>query len=117
LSGLAKIETKAQGSDEQQERHRPEKIFYTIQAYDLKPDIIVDISESFEQKIEAMQAFSSQFFSGKNSGEGRQTFISTHGFLKFVEGRARDFGTQIGVEFGEGFQTEKIPAPKSLFDI
>ena len=117
LSGLVKIETRDRENKAQQSPWRPERLFYTIQAYDQKPDIIVDISTTFHQKIAAMQAFQTQFFVGEKSKSGSQTFISTPTFLQFVEGRARDFGTQVGVEYGEGFVCETIPSPASLFDV
>ena len=66
----------------------------------MKPDFVVDISEYWLKKEEAIKAFASQFFVGKDDDEPA-TPISTPEFMKFLESRAREFGRQINVEFGE----------------
>jgi len=106
LSGLAKIET----TDEQgraQEKWRPAYVLQYIQDWYHEPDIIVDISEVFEQRMESIKAYSTQFFAGQSSAEGPQTYISTPDFLDAVVARARLFGKRIGVKYGEGFMSEK----------
>lgn len=95
-SGLKKIET-------EQEAHRPKQVFTYIQDHYLKPDFIVDISEEFEQKLESIQAFSSQFFDPNNKEPN--TPISGKDFLDFIESRARELGRLIGAKYGEGFQS------------
>ena len=66
----------------------------------LKPDV-------FEQRMEAIKAYTTQFHSANdNSGEA-QTYISTPDFLESVIARARMFGKRIGVKYAEGFITEK----------
>lgn len=97
-SGLKKIETG-------QEPHRPENIYSYIQDYYLKPDFIVDITAEFETKMNSILAYSSQFYDPNN--QEPNTPISSKDFLQFIESRAREFGRLIGVEFGEGFQSEK----------
>lgn len=113
LSGLRKIETALDGIV--QEPWRPRLTLQYIQDTYIKPDIIVDISEHMEQKIEAIRAFKTQFDS-PNEDEP-QTYISTPGFLQSVIARAREMGKNIGAEYGEGFTSRKLLGVDSLFDL
>jgi len=90
---------------------RPIKLFYYFQAYTFEPNIIIDISDSFKIKMEAIKAFTSQFYNPKSTAP--ETFISKPDFLEFIEARAKFFGSQIGVKYGEPFFTEE----KIEFDI
>ncbi len=90
---------------------RPDKLLYYFQAYTFEPNVIIDISDFFMDKMEAIKAFSSQFYNPKSSEP--ETFISKPDFLEFIEARAKFFGSQIGVKYGEPFFTEE----KIGFDI
>jgi bacillithiol biosynthesis deacetylase BshB1 len=106
LAGLAKIETK----DEQgnpQPRWRPSYVLHYIQDWYHEPDLLIDISEVFEQRMEAIKAYSTQFHSARTNDNEPQTYISTPDFLDSVIARARMFGKRIGVKYAEGFTTEK----------
>jgi len=100
LSGLIKIETSYNGA--QQHAWRPKRVFHYIQDRLLKPDVIVDISESHEQKLEAIKCFTTQFSMEKENA-GPVTYISHPGFLNKIIYRAYQLGQRIGVEYGEGF--------------
>ncbi len=102
FSGLRKIETEWEGVAQQP--WRPKKVFHYIQDRFSEPDLIVDISASFEQKMEAISCFKTQFFND-NSGEP-ETYISTPGFLDKIRNRASQLGHRIGVAYGEGFHIE-----------
>lgn len=115
LSGLVKIDTKADGDDQWQEPWRPKAVYHYIQWKNLTPDIVVDVTGFIGKKNEAILAYSSQFFD-ENSDEP-ETPISSKNFLDSVEYRARDLGRIIGVEFGEGFTVERFAAVDSLFDL
>ena len=110
LSGLVKIETNSAG--ERQKPWRPKYVFHYIQDRYLKPDFVLDISDVFEQKIEAVRAYRTQFFNP--DVEGPQTYISTPGFIESIVYRAKMFGKLIGVEYAEGFTTAKAIGIKSL---
>jgi N-acetylglucosamine malate deacetylase 1 len=106
LSGLMKITT----TDEQgrpQEKWRPKYILHYLQDWYHEPDLIVDISDVFEIRMKAIEAYTTQFYSGNGSEEGPQTYISTPDFLDSVIARARMLGKRIGVKYGEGFTCEK----------
>lgn len=110
LSGLRKIETYADG--ELQPIWKPKNVFHYIQDRYLEPDFIVDITGYMDKKMEAINAYGTQFF---NPGlDEPQTYISSSGFLEGIKGRALLFGKRIGVEYGEGFVTEKTIGVRSL---
>lgn len=98
LSGLLKIETLDNGTP--QTHWRPKRVFHYIQDQHIEPDIVLDITSVFEQKMESIKAYGTQFFSG--DGNGPKTYISVENFLSSVENRCRDFGKRIGVKYGEG---------------
>jgi len=104
LSGLKKIETKKDGKP--QEAWRPKYVFNYIQDRFLNPDFVIDISTVFEQKVEAIKAYGTQFHN-TDSNEP-QTYISTPDFLDSVVYRHKWFGKMIGVKYAEGFITQKM---------
>jgi N-acetylglucosamine malate deacetylase 1 len=104
LSGLSKIETTAKGIPQQ--AWKPKYVFNYVQDKFLNPDFVIDITAVFEQKIEAIKAFTTQFNS-QDSNEP-QTYISTPHFLDSVVYRHKWFGKMIGVKYAEGFITEKM---------
>lgn len=110
LSGLVKIETVSEG--ENQKPWRPKQIFHYIQWKNIAPDFVIDISNFMEKKIEACLAFKTQFYD-PNSPEP-MTPISTKDFLESLTYRAQDLGRLSGVEFAEGFTTEKLLAFKNF---
>jgi bacillithiol biosynthesis deacetylase BshB1 len=107
-SGLAKIDTN-------QEVHRPKQVFSYIQDHYLTPDFIVDITNVFEAKMEAISCYSSQFYSPLDKEP--KTPISSKDFIDFLEARAREFGRNIGVKYGEGFKSHLPLNAKSILDL
>ena len=110
LSGLMKIETELNGT--LQNAWRPKYVFRYIQDRFLQPDFVVDITAVFEQKIEAIKAYKTQFHN--NNLDEPQTYISTPDFLDSVIYRHKWFGKMIGVKYAEGFITEKIIGIKNF---
>ena len=110
LSGLRKIETTREG--EKQTEWRPKQLFHYIQDRYLTPDFVIDISKHWATKEASIRAFRSQFFD-PNSTEPA-SYISSPEFLNFIEARAREMGHKIGVQYGEGFQTQKTIAIHDL---
>lgn len=113
LAGLRKIETEVNGLPQQ--AWRPQKVYHFIQSRYIQPDVVVDISDYWQTKIEAIRCFASQFDS--NYSDEPQTFLTTPIFLQFVEARARETGHAIGAAYGEGFTMEKQIGIKSLYDL
>lgn len=113
LSGLIKIETKDEQGNLQQ-RWRPTYVMHYIQDWYHEPDLLVDISDAFEQRMNAIKAYTTQFHSNGNRGNDPETYISTPDFLDSVIARARMFGKRIGVKYAEGFISEKKIGIRSL---
>jgi len=105
LSGLRKIETR-DDKGELQPHWRPKYVLHYLQDWYHEPDLIVDISDVFDQRMKAIEAYSTQFHTPE-SEDGPQTYISTPDFLESIIGRARMLGKRIGVKYGEGFVSEK----------
>jgi N-acetylglucosamine malate deacetylase 1 len=114
LSGLMKIET-LDDSGNKQKPWRPKAVYHYIQSLFIEPDFIVDVSDYWEVKMNAINAFKTQFFDPKSSEP--ETYISKPGFLKMIEARGTEFGHAIGVRYGEGFTVRRYPGVKSLFDL
>lgn len=110
LSGLLKIETSVEGK--LQERWRPENVYHYIQWKNLSPDFVVDVTGFMDQKIQSVLAYGSQFFNPKNNEP--ETPITSKNFIESVQYRAKDLGRIIGVDFAEGFTTERFVAVKNL---
>jgi bacillithiol biosynthesis deacetylase BshB1 len=112
LSGLAKIET-FDDDQKPQEKWRPKYVLHYLQDWYHEPDILIDISDVFEQRMESIKAYTTQF-GVMDDNDGPQTYISTPDFLDSVVARARMFGKRIGVKYAEGFITEKKIGIRSL---
>ena len=65
------------------------------------PTFIIDVSDFVEEKMRAIKAHASQFYT-EDSAEP-ETRISEKGFLEEIEVRMRYFGSLIGVTAGEAF--------------
>ncbi|MBC2840397.1 bacillithiol biosynthesis deacetylase BshB1 [Robiginitalea sp. SC105] len=115
LSGLVKIDTRLEGYDEWQEPWRPGQVYHYIQWKNLKPDVVVDVSGFMDKKLEAIHAYSSQFYDPDS--DEPETPISSKNFTDSVSYRARDLGRLVGVEFAEGFTAERQVAVASLDDL
>ncbi len=113
-AGLSKIETLDE-DENRQKPWRPKALHHFIQTLTAKPDFIVDISSSWNKKMESIKAYKTQFYDP--SSKEPETHISSPAFLNLVEARAIEFGSIIGVEYGEGFTVRKSIGVKSLFDI
>lgn len=113
LSGLAKIETRDENGNAQP-KWRPSYVLQYIQDWYHEPDLLVDISDLFEQRMNAIKAYSTQFNAPVVNDNEPQTYISTPDFLDSVIARARLFGKRIGVKYAEGFISEKKIGIRSL---
>lgn len=103
FSGAAKFETISENAVQQ--NFRPERVFYYMQTYEFEPSFIIDISDTFDLKMKAVRAYSTQFFNPESSEP--ETFISSPRFIRYVEARAAVFGFQIGKDYGEPFYSEE----------
>lgn len=110
LSGLVKIKTIL---DEQvQTSWRPKLVFHYIQWKNIEPDFVIDITRFLDKKIEACLAYKTQFYDPSSTEP--MTPIATKDFLESLTYRAQDLGRLSGVEYAEGFTTEKLLAIKNF---
>jgi len=102
-TGLSKLKTFDR--EVPQNAYRPRKLYYYMQTYQFDPSFIVDISDSFETKMKAVQCYQSQFHNPRSREP--ETFISRPEFLNYIESRAQVFGFQIDKKYGEPFFCEE----------
>jgi len=113
LSGLRKVISQDEHGKEQ-EAWRPKYVFHYIQDRYHEPDFIIDISDVFDQRMEAVKAYTTQFYNPENEDDGPQTYISTPDFLESIIARARMIGKKIGVKYAEGYNSEKCIGIRSF---
>ena len=102
-TGLSKIKTF--DKEVSQEPFRPNKLYYFMQTYTFEPSFIIDVSNEFETKMKAVRAYETQFHNPRSTEP--ETFISSPGFINYIESRAHFYGFQIGKNYGEPFFSEE----------
>jgi bacillithiol biosynthesis deacetylase BshB1 len=108
LSGLRRIETG-------QEAHRPVMVLHAIQDHWQQPDIIVDVTDQWPKKLEALACFKSQFFDPHSKEPS--SMIANPDFMPFLEGRSRQLGRLINTTHGEGFLCARPIGVQDFVDI
>lgn len=116
FSGLIKIHT-IDDEEKAQEAWRPKVVYHYIQDRNLKADFAVDITEFIDKKMDAIRAFSSQFYSPDDDSDEPQTPISSKSFFDFNRNKNQVYGRDIGAEYAEGFTVERKIGVNNLFDI
>jgi bacillithiol biosynthesis deacetylase BshB1 len=85
--------------------HRPFKIVYATLYYDIRPTFVVDISDHFEARFQALMAYQSQY-TDQHAGSGlfpRHAEIRTR-----LETMARFYGLLAGVTYAEPFLQKEV---------
>ena len=112
-AGLKKIDTG-------QEQFRPNKVIYYLELYEPAPSFIVDVSDAFDDKVRAIQAYGSQFHNPEQPSDSKDaTYISTPGFLRSIIAKGEYWGNKIGAKYGEPFivrEPVKIDDPVKHFE-
>jgi bacillithiol biosynthesis deacetylase BshB1 len=88
--------------------HRPDRVYHYMLHHPFPPSFVVDVSAVWERKMQAIEAYGSQFGSQELDP---QTVLAGGGFLSMIEARARFHGAMIGAERGEAFS---MPGPVPL---
>ena len=83
--------------------HRPAANFSYMQHDPFEPSFVVDVSTTWELKLEALKAYKSQLYQDKSSRDEPATKVASPEFRKAVEGRANHYGLMIGSAYGEPF--------------
>lgn len=112
LIEAARFWAKLSKTDMPGERFHPERTFYYFCIHlrlAVQPSWIVDISETFTQKIESIRAYESQFITGRPQ--------TPPTMLDRIETDASYFGNLIARRYGEPFATKEPLALTSLRDV
>lgn len=97
-AGIRKYETPGRFDS-----HKAESLYYYFINSQPRPDFIIDISGCMDKKLDALQAYETQFHPGES---GIKTPL-TEGYLERVEARERIYGLEAGITFAEGFKTDR----------
>lgn len=111
LSGLRQIKTTDENGREQ-EKWRPKILLHYVQDRFYEPDIIIDISDVWEERMNAIRAYKTQFYNPESKEP--QSYLSNPEFMEALTARARLLGKRIGVKYGEGFLSKKSIGIKNL---
>jgi N-acetylglucosamine malate deacetylase 1 len=91
--------------------HRPFKIIYAALYYDVRPTFVVDITDQFEARFEALMAYKSQF-SDQEAGKG--IFPARDEIRSRIEAMARFYGLLGGVTYAEPFLQKEVGLVEDL---
>lgn len=118
LSGLLKIETKDHNG-QAQEKWRPQAVYHYSQDRSKKADLVVDISDFFDQKMKAILCYTSQFHAqpGSQFINEPQTPISGKDFMEFQKHKAAVYGREAGIKLAEAFKVERVIGVKDLMQL
>jgi bacillithiol biosynthesis deacetylase BshB1 len=88
------------------EPHRPHKLLYALSYREdpVKPTFVVDITDQFTRKMEAIRCYASQFDGALNAGEIFPTGQDLYGL---IETQSAHYGSLIRTRFGEPFFTHE----------
>lgn len=98
LAGLRKFQSEA-------EAWRPFKILYASLYADVRPSFVVDISDQFERRMQALLAYQSQY--GRVE-PGAELFPAPEEIRERLAAVARFYGNLIGVRYGEPFVVKEV---------
>lgn len=99
IAGLQKIEPGVPA-------HRPRKVVHSL-AYredGIKPTFVVDISDVFERKLEAIRCYASQFDGAIQAGE---VYPNGEPLYDIIRHQAAHYGSLIRTQYGEPFFTNE----------
>jgi len=95
------------------EAWKPEWICYYFINDSVTPSFVVDVSEHYQRKRDALDCYGSQF---ATDGEGTvPTRLTASTFRQLIESRDAQFGAQADVAFAEGFVVRQTLVRRDLF--
>ncbi|MBD3170784.1 MAG: bacillithiol biosynthesis deacetylase BshB1 [candidate division Zixibacteria bacterium] len=108
LAGLKKVD------NDGLEPHRPGKILYSTSFLDIKPSIVIDITEQIEKKLEAVACYQSQFKPDPNEVV---VYPPAFDIFEFIKNDALKYGYKIRTKYAEPFvikEAVKVDDPMKL---
>jgi len=97
IVNAAKFQAKLTKTESTYTEHYPKYVFYFDHSHlkekNRKLDFLIDISDSIEEKVNALKAYKSQFFDNKKNLR----------IFDYIRERAGYLGYQVGVDYAEGF--------------
>jgi bacillithiol biosynthesis deacetylase BshB1 len=114
LAGLSKLDlgvarpsspAKQEEVNKNLSSHRPFKIIYATLYYDIRPTFVVDITELFETRFQALMAYKSQF---SDQEAGKELFPAQAEIRVRIEAMARFYGLLAGVTYAEPFLQKEV---------
>ena len=91
--------------------HRPFKIVYATLYHDIRPTFVVDITEQFEARFEALMAYKTQF---SDQEAGKDIFPARDEIRARLEAMARFYGMLAGVTYAEPFLQKEVGLVEDL---
>jgi bacillithiol biosynthesis deacetylase BshB1 len=88
---------------EKQPAHKVQNVYYYMINGFHKPEFVIDISETINQKKDGLAAYQSQFTRSRQSVETPLT----NGYIETVEAREKLLGKEVGVAYAEGFFSKR----------
>ena len=107
LAGLAKLDLEGKP-------HRPFKIVYATLYYDIRPTFVVDITEQFEERMQSLLAYKSQF---TDQEAGRGDFPPQAEIRERVAAMASYYGMLVGVRYAEPFLQKEVGLVEDLISV
>ena len=95
FAGLEKIETGLPP-------FRPDALIYYSEVFVEEPDFLVDVTEEWNTKIEAIRSYRSQIYDGTEN-EHSLSWMKSKAFYDAIVNRAKFYGSMIGKEYAEAF--------------
>ena len=94
--------------------HRPFKIVYASLYLDVRPSFVVDITDQFETRFQALMAYQSQY---TDQSEGAGLFPMQAEIRQRLEAMASFYGLLAGVKYAEPFVQKEIGLVDDLLAI
>lgn len=110
-SGLEKVETTLDGA--RQTPFRPRAYYSFMQWYEFAPSFVVDISEEYEQRMNAVRAFRSQFHDPTSNEP--ETVLTSPDFIEMLRTRYEYYGDRIGKKYGEPFFSHAMVGVQDIY--
>jgi len=107
LAGLAKLPIGG-------EPHRPRKIIYSCSFQEIRPTFVVDITDQFQRKCQAVACYKSQF---EETPGRREVYPPARNIFDFMEIQNRRYGYMIGAKYGEAFFQKEMLAVVNPLDL